>query len=1119
RLAAEIELARLREEAERQEREKQAELAAEAELARLREEAERQEREKQAQLAAEAELARLREEAERQEREKQAQLSVESVPEWVSDTAVAGVTLEETILEPMTEVEGSAPIEITSEPTLDPVTEFLATQLDLPESGVDADSIPEPTSDSVAQFLAAESEYDEGRAPLEIASGPQAELSVAEFLTGERALVEPSTQSESVPELTLEPVAEYLLAETDAQAVELLPDSTPEPPAEIPITEILLAETDAQAMELPPDSTPEPPAEIPATEILLAETDAQAVELPPDSTPEPPAEIPATEILLAETDAQAVEIPPDSTPEPPAEIPVTEILLAETDAQAMELPPDSTPEPPAEIPVTEILLAETDAQVEFFPESLEPVPEISVDDSVLDAPALSAPEGVTAHAPEPVAQTLAEVVPEPSSLAELAENVEVSFEDESTEEVSFDAALEEPPPAPSALQASAEVILVEDVSAPPTELETERDLLHAKRMEAEQHRQARHQQARERAHELASSMAPTQSAESLPAEQPTEPMAEVAISAQPSEWSTAAPIATASGLDAASIKERPSNLVEDAWATLGEGTSPADPPFAADPGDAAAENALIQETAPGVESEVASSPGATTDPFWAASIAAESPPTVPVDSLFDDPAPSTPPGSTPLQFDELEFEPPSSPVVEELLQAAPEELPTASTRSEPSQDPTRFLSLAEQITESVDLPSVSPEDLSRSEMVGLTPRPFSVPLELRQLAVSVSAPEPEEPSPSQDPWLSEPAEPALTSRSAPAASSHPSPATAPAPVEAAVPPPPVNPLAVPLEVENEASWNAVMSPGPVVRPESVSAADGEEDLNEKDDAARARRQRLLRRAFGNLGAFSSSDADETPPDPVVPPAAASPASATASTPAAAMALSPDELTLAKKIEAKVLAIKEGHDHFALLGVARTSTREQIKTAYIQLVKTFHPDHVPVSLAHLAPKVSELFNAIRDAHDVLQDDARRSSYLEELARPKNDLSSRASNDAEIAERHAELHLRKKEFVQASQQFARAFAITRNPSLLAQEAWAIYLDPTRKAELPLVKKKLEEALKLDPKSDRACYSMGVICRVEGDLARAEKLFKTAVATNPRHAEASTELRLIEMRRKKG
>ena len=43
--------------------------------------------------------------------------------------------------------------------------------------------------------------------------------------------------------------------------------------------------------------------------------------------------------------------------------------------------------------------------------------------------------------------------------------------------------------------------------------------------------------------------------------------------------------------------------------------------------------------------------------------------------------------------------------------------------------------------------------------------------------------------------------------------------------------------------------------------------------------------------------------------------------------------------------------------------------------------------------------------------------------------------------------------------------------------------------------------------------------MIARVEGDLAKSERHFREAIRANPRHLEAGQELRLIEMRKKKG
>ena len=61
-------------------------------------------------------------------------------------------------------------------------------------------------------------------------------------------------------------------------------------------------------------------------------------------------------------------------------------------------------------------------------------------------------------------------------------------------------------------------------------------------------------------------------------------------------------------------------------------------------------------------------------------------------------------------------------------------------------------------------------------------------------------------------------------------------------------------------------------------------------------------------------------------------------------------------------------------------------------------------------------------------------------------------------------------------------------------------------------------MQKALTIDPASDKANYQLGVIARVEGDMDKAEKHFREAVKSNPKHLEANQELRLIEMRKKK-
>ncbi|MBI5542311.1 MAG: DnaJ domain-containing protein, partial [Deltaproteobacteria bacterium] len=324
----------------------------------------------------------------------------------------------------------------------------------------------------------------------------------------------------------------------------------------------------------------------------------------------------------------------------------------------------------------------------------------------------------------------------------------------------------------------------------------------------------------------------------------------------------------------------------------------------------------------------------------------------------------------------------------------------------------------------------------------------------------------------------------------------------------------------------EGSWHAALGePGDLTGSRSRDQLEFEgedgEPLSEQD--AKERRQRLLRRAFTNLGGFPRPGGEveggvvQPPPPPPKPAAPVQPA------PAAPPAggVSSQDVALQKTIESRAATIAK-EDHFARLGIPRTAGKDQVKAAYFSLVKTFHPDRLPPALVHLTPKMELIFGAIREANDELQDDARRKAYSDRLTAGvtagSEKAAAKAATDIEIFQKQGEMALKKKEFGRAAEAFAKAFAVSKNPSDLAQEGWAMYLDPGLKAQMPAIKAKLEQALKLDAKTDRAAYALGVIARVEGDLSKAEKLFKQAVSANSRNAEAATELRLIEMRRKK-
>ena len=61
------------------------------------------------------------------------------------------------------------------------------------------------------------------------------------------------------------------------------------------------------------------------------------------------------------------------------------------------------------------------------------------------------------------------------------------------------------------------------------------------------------------------------------------------------------------------------------------------------------------------------------------------------------------------------------------------------------------------------------------------------------------------------------------------------------------------------------------------------------------------------------------------------------------------------------------------DFYAVLGIPRNSTEEEIKKAYFSLVKKFHPD------INKDPKAPQMFSDISEAYDVLKDKEKRQKY--------------------------------------------------------------------------------------------------------------------------------------------
>lgn len=83
------------------------------------------------------------------------------------------------------------------------------------------------------------------------------------------------------------------------------------------------------------------------------------------------------------------------------------------------------------------------------------------------------------------------------------------------------------------------------------------------------------------------------------------------------------------------------------------------------------------------------------------------------------------------------------------------------------------------------------------------------------------------------------------------------------------------------------------------------------------------------------------------------------------------------------------------DYFKVLNLSEDATKEDVKRAYRELAKKWHPDRSP------SPRASEVFILVNEAYQYLIDDERRNAY-----RPSVRASARRANQKQREERYKE-----------------------------------------------------------------------------------------------------------------
>jgi curved DNA-binding protein CbpA len=216
----------------------------------------------------------------------------------------------------------------------------------------------------------------------------------------------------------------------------------------------------------------------------------------------------------------------------------------------------------------------------------------------------------------------------------------------------------------------------------------------------------------------------------------------------------------------------------------------------------------------------------------------------------------------------------------------------------------------------------------------------------------------------------------------------------------------------------------------------------------------------------------------------------------------------------KALEAALPLARES-DLFTRLGLPRGASPEDVKAAYLQLVKQFHPDRFgSPGLADLQSGLREVLSALNEAYGVLSDRTRRNDYLARSSSggraPTEAAAAAARADFQKAEvaRRAGDHSRARLFLES------AVRSDRRPDLLVALAVET-LASGKKEDRQKAQRHLEEAMK-DTSCSQAFLVAGTMARDDGDHDRAEKLFRAALRADPRSEDAARELRQVQGRR---
>ena len=228
------------------------------------------------------------------------------------------------------------------------------------------------------------------------------------------------------------------------------------------------------------------------------------------------------------------------------------------------------------------------------------------------------------------------------------------------------------------------------------------------------------------------------------------------------------------------------------------------------------------------------------------------------------------------------------------------------------------------------------------------------------------------------------------------------------------------------------------------------------------------------------------------------------------------------------VQERTALLDQGADHFALLGVTEQTSPDKIRAAYFEVARQLHPDRIiATGLEDIRAEAQRLFARINAAFGILSHPKKRGEYLATMRAGGEAVVRRRQEEAEAlaarllaAEDHfrgGEMALRRNHYDAAIAEFK--LAVELNPeeaehhALLAWATWCAAPDKTAAAKP--ARAALDKASQLSGKNPVPHLLLGKIARALGEDETALRHLKRTLGLSPGHAEAGSELRIVEAR----